>query len=286
MNTLKFFSLILLINLAACTAKQSNEEKSDESKMESGKKLFKLATSDDLFRLISQNWEIDDVDGPLPKDLFDRTDEGIANQPGLCFLTDSSIVENPRGEIRMGKFSLKEQRIVAKFDDGKLVEYSIVQAVPYKLTLKRAEAGKITTLKLGSEGRGYIDPLDNPFHPDNNQWRIKPKDSEDDAALKIRLANNVLFYQKFFQDHVNRDAQAISFEGIPSCLNWYQGGITIQGEAKVDKKWVACFYSKEDALRARDILEKSLMRKHKWDTSITNWVEQMVPVLRSVRDSL
>ncbi len=278
-------ALILAVILGSCTAKKTSDEAVEET-VDKSAKYIRLKTGDEVFTLVCQNWEIEDADSPLPKDLFDRTENGTPHYPGLCFLTDSTIVENPRGEIRFGKFSLKGNQLTAKFTDGKSAEYSISRALPENSLLKRTEAGKVTKLKLTSEGVGYIDAKNNPFHAMYNQWRIKPSKPETDLELISRIKQNILFYAKYFQDHVDRDARSITFEGIPCCLTWYHGGITIKSESKLDEKWIDCFYTKSDAIKARNILEIALMKKHKWNTGISNWMEQMVPVLMSVRDSL
>lgn len=281
------FGIVTIIVCCSCKTKQSNKLATDPGrKAKATGKITTLKSGDDIFKLICQNWKVEDAESPMTKDIYDRTQSGIPKYPGLCLLHDNNIVENPRGDIRLGKFVFEERKLTAKFQDGGTATYSISRALPEKLLLKRTENGKVTTLTLTGEGVGYVDAKDNPYHPLYNEWRIKPGRPEDEAALKTRLRQNMLFYEKYFQDHIDRDAASISFEGVPSCLKWFQGGITIQPEKKLDLNWIECFYSKADALKARDILEDALMKKHKWDSGITSWMEQLVPVLRSIQDSI
>ncbi len=78
----------------------------------------------------------------------------------------------------------------------------------------------------------------------------------------------------------------IDYTGLPSCFKWYEGGIFVQNEKKLDKKWIDCFYSKQQALQARETMENALSKKYDWDTTERNWIKQLVPVLKQLHDKL
>jgi hypothetical protein len=61
---------------------------------------------------------------------------------------------------------------------------------------------------------------------------------------------------------------------LPNCLHCYSGGIAIDNEDILDKKWVSCFYSKEPAFEGRQMLKDVLLqKKYKWDVNENNWMK-------------
>ena len=60
----------------------------------------------------------------------------------------------------------------------------------------------------------------------------------------------------------------------------------MQGPKNLDKKWINCFYSEEQALEARQLMEDVLTKKYDWDTTQTNWVKQTAMVLKLIHDKM
>ena len=58
------------------------------------------------------------------------------------------------------------------------------------------------------------------------------------------------------------------------------------GPKNLDKKWINCFYSEEQALEARQMMEDVLSKKYDWDTTQTNWIKQTVTVLKQIHDKM
>jgi hypothetical protein len=74
-----------------------------------------LPARKDAFHQLCQYWEVTDAERPTFRDLYDYQDEGVYNYPGIVFLTDSSFLENPRAEMRYGKFTFTGKEIDAQF---------------------------------------------------------------------------------------------------------------------------------------------------------------------------
>ncbi len=49
---------------------------------------------------------------------------------------------------------------------------------------------------------------------------------------------------------------------------------------------MSCFYSKEQALKGRQMLEDALVKKYNWDVNETNWIKQTMPVLQQIHDKI
>ncbi len=277
----KYFLLLLFIVAILpvdCTMPDSRkDEKIVEAKMPARKGIF---------HQLCQYWEVTDAENPDYADLYDNKREGIYNYPGIIFMTDSTFLENPKAVMRYGKFELKGKIINAQFDDGKKAVYTIEEIHNPNLVLRRIEKGHATKLTLQGSEAYWPDAKQNPFNKVNSQWRIKPSKVESIDALRERLKECVMFYAYFFQGHALSESNEINFLGLPCCFNWYEGGISVQNEKKLDKKWINCFYSEEQAMQARQLMEDAILKKYDWDTTQKNWMKQIVPVLKQIKDSL
>lgn len=271
----RLFSIIIFsVILYSCTSStQNNNEKLVEAIPD---------IPNDTFHLLCQYWKLDDADHPTSRDVSYTTETGVIFQSGMVFMTDSSLLENPAGEMSYGKFKLQGNTINVDFDGGRKAVYLITKLNKDELWLKRTEDNHISELTFKATHTYWPDADKNPFSKLNYQWSQKPKKPESDEALKERLKDNIQFYIYYFNGYINGAAKSIDFIAIPCCLNWYQGSITIQSESKLDKKWAACFYSQEQAFKARQMLEDLLLQKYDWDTTQTNWLRQTVLVLQQI----
>lgn len=240
----------------------------------------------DTFHLLCQYWQLTDAEHPTTKDVLFNDEKGISFQPGIIFMTDSVMLENPKGEMSYGKFSLKGNTINVDFDNGRKAIYKIGKLHNNELWLKRIENKITSDLTYKGSNTYWPDTSKNPFSKQNYQWAKKPKKPESDSAIKIRVKENVQFYAYYFTGFVNGGATEIDFSDLPCCFKWYTGGIFIQNEDKLDKKWIDCFYSQEQAFKARQILDDALSKKYNWDTTQTNWLKQTASVLQQINDSL
>ena len=127
---------------------------------------------------------------------------------------------------------------------------------------------------------------DDPFYPANNKWRLKPFKSENDAAIKQRIIECVLFYSKFFKNNADHGFSTISFYGIPTCFKWYNGGISITNKDKLAEKWIDCFYNKAQAIQGQQLLEKVITKKYNWNKAEPKWTKKSADVLLQMADAL
>jgi hypothetical protein len=245
-----------------------------------------VAEMPDTFHLLSQYWELTDADNPASQDVSFTSDDGIEYNPGIVFMTDSSVLENPAGEMTYGKFSIDGNTIHTSFDDGRKAVYVIDQISNEQLLLSRTEKKHTTKLNYKATSTSWPESNTNPFARQNYKWTQKPKKPESDEEIRNRVKQFVQFYAYYFQGFVDGNAQQIDFNALPNCLNWYQGGISIQNKDGLDKKWMNCFYSAQQAFKGRQMLEDVIVKKYKWDEKETNWMKQLIPVLKQIHDNL
>ena len=240
----------------------------------------------DSFQLLCQYWKLDDADNPTFHDISFTNDDSVSFESGIVFMSDSSFLENPIGEKTYGKFTLKGDSIKAHFDDGRKAIYTISILHKDELVLNRYENKRTSKLSYKPTNTSWPDASKNPFSKKNYQWTMKPQKPETDAEIKDRVKESVQFYVYYFNGFVNGGAEIIDFGGLPGCLNWYQGGITIQSENKLNKRWINCFYSKEQAFKGRQILQDAITKKYDWNKKETNWLKQTADVLQQIHDRM
>ena len=246
----------------------------------------KIAARKDPFHELCQYWEVTDAENPTFRDIYEQNTEGIENYPGIIFMTDSTFLENPRAIMRYGKFVLKGKVISAQFDDGKKAVFTIQDLQNSNMVVRRVEKDHTTTLYLKGARVFWPDATANPFNKINSSWRIRPGKAESPEALHERLKGCVQFYEYFFRGIAESKTDEVDFRGLPSCFKWYQGGIYVHGPKNMDKKWINCFYSEEQALEARQMMEDVLLKKYDWDTTQTNWIKQTSMVLKQIHDKM
>ena len=240
----------------------------------------------DTLQLLTQYWELTDADNPTSKDISFTADDGAEYASGIVFMTDSTVLENPVGEMAYGKYDVNGNTISVNFDDKRKAIYLIDQVNKEQLVLSRTEKKHTSKLTYKATSTQWPDSDKNPFSRQNYQWSKKPAKPESDEQIRSRVKEYVQFCAYYFQGFLNGNATQIDFNALPSCLNWYQGGISIENEDKLNPKWIDCFYSKEQAYKGRQMLEDAIVKKYKWDEKETNWMKQIVPVLQQINENL
>jgi hypothetical protein len=276
-NLLLPFAFFLMLFCFNCTSPVSKE----------GEKMVdEVKAPRDTLQMLAQYWQLIDADHPTSKDISFKDNNGIQQQSGITFMTDFVVLENPKGEMSYGKFSLVKNTINVEFDNGRKAVYKIGKLDSSELWLKRIENKHTSELTFKGSDTYWPDASLDPFSKKNYQWAQKPAAAENEEAIRNRLKGCVQFYADYFTGFINGGAKEIDYTGLPSCFYWYTGGIFIQKENKLDNKWINCFYSPEQAFKARQILQDALAKKYDWDTTQTNWLKQTVPVLNQIKAAL
>ena len=68
----------------------------------------------------------------------------------------------------------------------------------------------------------------------------------------------------------------------PRALNGTRAVFLFSQKKILIEKWINCFYSEEQALQARQMMEDVVTtKKYNWDTTQTNWLKQTANVLKT-----
>lgn len=240
---------------------------------------------EDTLGRLCQYWILTDADNPMGKDV-PQTIDSIELIPGIVFMNDGTLLENPGSIPHYGTYEYKGGKINATFEDDSTAQYAIIRIDAEALWLERLESNQSATLKYMPTHTWWPNTERNPFSKSNYKWTFKPTQPESNAEIKQRARECINFYAYYLMGFVNGQAAAVDFTAMPECFNFYKGGFTVKPAGKLDPKWINCFYNEAQALEARQMLEDAIRKKYTWDKSISNWASQTIPVLFQYRDSL
>ena len=234
---------------------------------------------------LCQHWELGNMEGVSSIELVMEGSTRIF--PELALFKDSGVVENARNRIRIGRWRIRaagdEPELQLLFPSNQQKTYRIRKISSTSLQLATKGKKDWLFLKLSADGKVHEHQLNDPFHPQNNQWRIRPPKAETDAAIHARVQQCVWFYMLYFRDCIKRQKSTINFTGFPSIFSWYSGGIGLPEKDKLDDSWIACFYNKKQAVQGYNILRELLLQNEfDWPSGTPGWVHQTFAVLEQM----
>lgn len=247
--------------------------------------VFTRDANSDTASLLYQYWTLADAEAPLSRDIIGK-EEGRDFMPGLVFMSDGELVENPAGQIRRGSFKRFNDSIQVTYDDGKSGSYIIRRINKDSLFVNRNADDHTSSLLYAATDTWWPEVVTNPFTKENMAWTIKPKQQETPEQIRQRVKDYVRFCQYYLEGYSRGGATKISFVGIPNIFNYYTGGLTIPSDDNLNAKWVDCFYDHDQAEQAYTMIRHVVIMKYNWDPKEKNWITQTAPVLKAMRDSL
>lgn len=239
----------------------------------------------DTTALLCQYWTLADAENPLQRDVITK-ENGVDLMPGIVFMTNGQLLENPGGLMIRGTYSRSGDAINADYGNNKSAVYKILEVNKEVLRMERKVGDEITSLKYQATDTWWPDIETNPFRIENSSWMQKPPQAETDAQILQRCKDYVRFFQYYLEGYARGGATRISFVGLPNILNFYQGGIGLQSDKNLNLKWKDCFYNDEDAMKGYAMMRHVMIKSFVWDPKEPNFIVQAIPVLRQIGDSL
>jgi hypothetical protein len=235
--------------------------------------------------ILCQRWQLEnkeDVNATVIPDLESR--KSIIRD--MVLFRDSTTVLNPMDKLMLGSWQIRtvetRKLLLLQFQNGSEKQYIIQELTSNHMELGLPDNQAIS-LQFSAAAQLHQNMLNDPFHPINNQWRVKPLLEETDSAVHARIKNCLLFYALYYRDHIKREAETISFEELPIIFEWYNGGIGLPDRDKLADSWVECFYNKEQALKGYAILRKLIVDyEFKWPKGAPGWIYRTHAVLEQM----
>jgi len=114
---LKMHKFVLLFLMVAALFSNCGPAPQDRNE----KLIDNASEMPDTSQLLTQYWELKDADNPTSRDISFTADDGAEYASGIVFMADSTVLENPVGEMTYGKYDVKGNTISVNFDDKRKV---------------------------------------------------------------------------------------------------------------------------------------------------------------------
>ena len=162
-----------------------------------------------------------------------------------------------------GKWFFKDQKLILVNRSKKIREF-VVNKVNEKEMICTDPMKDVVYRFTGSPNQ-FPSAGQNPFSPENNQWRSKAKHKESDAELRARLKNHFSFWEKYFAWGLENKISYLDVRSTPSILKMYGNGFELQYYEYLFPEWKNCFYDTTDSRLAYENLYYKMYEKNiKW----------------------
>lgn len=235
--------------------------------------------------ILCQRWELENWED-ITSDLISDFELRKSIVRAMVLFKDSTVVLNPLGKLQLGKWRVdiggKLKLLTLDFIDKTRKQYILGDLTSRELILGLPKVPDFY-LHFAASGQLHQNMYNDPFHPVNNRWRIKPSEKESDSAIYKRLKNCLLFFALYYRDHIKRNGEIISFEGLPEIFAWYNRGIGLPDKEELSDSWIDCFYDKEQALKGYSILRKLIVDyEYNWPSGAPGWTYETHSVLEQM----
>jgi hypothetical protein len=125
-------------------------------------------------------------------------------------------------------------------------------------------------------------PQDDPFHPLNNQWRIKSIQPESTNELYVKMAGYIKHLALVLKSAQDRKQDVVSFGFSLGPVKIYNGAIGIYPYEIVPQEWKNSFYNDSTALAAYSIFKNYLKTTSYKGAGVGEWIEDDYNILLSI----
>lgn len=207
----------------------------------------------------------------------------------LHFFPDSTYASLQDNKVKFGNWSYINEREI-EYGDNKLTIKNFEESKLSNNLTVNILGGDISSeseFTLVEEFENVMDFKKDPFHPDNNKWRLKPTKKETLQEIRTRLSNYILHNAYLLESAHLKNKTTISFARSIGLIKIYQGAVGIVKEDKVRKSWIDCFYDEEDASKAYKLYssyldEQGVLRGQ----STGDWVKDDYEILMALHSQL
>jgi hypothetical protein len=242
--------------------------------------------------LLCQHWELMDMeDASSDALMWKHHGHGDRLYQEIFFFKDSSAVQNPRNGLKFGRWDIvgekAHKQLVLRYENGTSQVYTLSTLSSRSLLIRWRSGRDSMYMKMRADGKVHHNIVNDPFHPINLKWMIKPTHPENDSMILSRVKQCVRFYALFYRDNILRESKALNFAGLPEIFIWYNGGIGLLPRAEIDSSWIDCFYNKPDAEKGYDILRKLMVNyEFDWPEGTPGWTYRTHSVLEQMYHKL
>lgn len=234
--------------------------------------ILLVSSCSDPSKEIIATWQLSSI---LPDDVKASNDQLLLEaeqifQPShgllLSLFKDSTFTQiSGSGEYNHGKWYLLDGKKIVFDTEYPKDEKNPTDALDFDFIKRDNEkylALKSEKLSINMSYKKIAIPLEDfkkdPYHPNNNKWRIKAEKKESIVELEIRLTNYFRHLALIFKAADERKQDYTSWEYSPGIAKIYKNAVGIIPKDQLKVEDLNFFYDESDALVAYDMFQSYL----------------------------
>ena len=212
------------------------------------------------------SWKLFKIENSLDKKINYRKSEKI------FFFPDSTYAKYNGYEINSGTWYLDKKNNLL------MPNTKIKIKSTHKVNNKRIMIGLINLnnshykLTWIEDNKIATNFKNDPFYYDNNLWRNKPSNKENNKKLKFRILNYIHHNILIFKKSLSHNNSKVNLKNSKGIFKYHRKGISLIANNKMKLGWINCFYDVYDCLKAYDIIAKYMKPKIKIE-KYKNWID-------------
>lgn len=207
----------------------------------------------------------------------------------MSFFQDGTFTQiKDNGEYSFGKWSYDSlTESVFLTSNKKTEEIQAAFGVNVNgLRMLTFEFSQDNSISLVENARKTEKFKEDPFYSENNKWRLKPTQQENERQIRDRLKNYILHNICILKAANAREQTYVSKDFSRGIIKYYNVGIGIVERKQIPQSWIDSFYSREDALQAYGIFEDYLRYGDHKKHATGNWVRDDSNILTDIHNGL
>ena len=190
---------------------------------------------------ISQLWFYTYRDG--------SADKGSLTPANFLELKPDGLFSSDLGKFRAGHWTLRDQQLFLKSDDGTETILFINELKPGELNLRYGteDAAHFDASPIPKSGK-------DPFSKEKNLWRIPAVSKESDEQIRTRLKNHCNFWVNYFGWALDNELTTVDVRSTPTPIKIFGNGFTIKSFKDLPENWKRYFYDSADCVKANEML--------------------------------
>jgi len=189
----------------------------------------------------------------IPKPNQQLTDYNLNPSNFICLQIDGSYTMD-FGHFEYGTWELDDTMLVLKNIERKTM-FMVVKPAGKEMLIKvPLVGGRSSIWHFEKSPVPLQEKADNPFSLNNNRWRLKARQKEDDEMIADRLRNHFSYWEKYFNWGLVAKMDYLDVRSLPGPLKIYGNGFVLLDYEKWPQDWSDLFYDSTDGHKAYDKL--------------------------------
>ena len=186
------------------------------------------------------------------------------------------------GVFESGRWELQSEKLILVPEKKASLSYrAITNGDDLQLTIENGDVLYFESSPLTIE-----EETENPFSVNNNQWRIKAANKENDSQLIARLVNHFQYWEAYFTWAYSNNFRTVDVRSVPTPIKIYANGFTVKSSSQLPRTWIDLFFDEQDCIHANEILKSEIKTKPLAWPHTDNRFKMFIGVFQQLQNNL